>query len=491
MTIKQKVINSSNILQYITSYNSKYNNYGVGRTFFDKLSFPDKRTVLNKKIIEVQLKEEVTRQSLEVNVKGYTDLLKNQGFPAVFDTTTTSKYEINIGNFKIRFLKPKNIQKDLPTEIQERGAVFVFNQSLKEGVDFKQWKDILSHKETKEGLEHIFKPWGEVPDQWVNSYFKQQEKLFKVIGKSGWEKIEYNEPKSVMNEIRELIKTVTIDSKNVKYENWNPSDIWIVKDKEQVLKELKGSVITSSNSQTLKEINDRLLSLIKEKRLIGVSLKKVPDNREKAKFIYVNYSSRKSITFNLLKYNKNAEIDLNLKYNPNSKNDLMTESTMVKIDKYSLQIKSNSGSSRDSGLKFESGIPGSGGRGGKAPLDYISTLMKDYKIGKLLNDWKKFPSTEEEFAKNTSLERVFNKLKASPNINLGVNNYKDFYDSMVALYGEEEEKWHRVARIKIMEMMFIYQTTKLNTKQYNEFWKDLIYLSVKEGSKFAPHGKLY
>lgn len=491
MVTRQKVINSSNILQYINSYNSKYTKNGIGRSFFNKLSFPDKKTVINKKVIEVQLNEEVTRQSLEVNIKGYENLLINEGFPAIFDTKTTSKYEINIGNYKIRFLKPKNIQKDLPTEIQEKGAVFVFNQSLKEGVDFKQWKDILSHEETRKGLENIFKSWGEVPDQWVNSYFKQQEKLFKVIGKTGWEKIEYNEPKSVMSEIRDLIKTVTIDSKNVKYENWNPSDIWIVKDKEKVLKELKGSVISSNNSQTLKEINDKLLTLIKEKRLIGVSLKKVPDNREKAKFIYVNYSPRKTITFNLLKYNKNAEIDLNLKFNSKSKNDLMVESAMVKIDKYSLQIKSNSGSSRDSGLKFESGIPGSGGRGGKAPLDYVSALMKDYRIGRLLNDWKKFPSTEEEFSKNTSLERIFNKLKASPNINLGVNSYKDFYNSMVALYNEEDEKWHRVARIKIMEMMFIYQTTKLDSKEYNEFWKDLIYLSIKEGPKFAPHGKLY
>lgn len=489
MAIKQKVINSSNILQYIDSYNSKYNKYGIGRSFFNKLSFPDKKLLINKKVIEVQLKEEVTRQSLEVNIKGYANLLSDEGFPATFDTKTTSKYEINIGNFKIRFLKPKNIQKDLPTEIQERGAVFVFNQSLKEGVNFREWKDILDNKETREGLEDIFKSWGEVPDQWVNSYFKQQQKLFKVIGRSGWDKIEYNESKSVMSEIRELIKTVTIDSKNVKYENWNPSDIWIVKDKNAVLKELRGSVINSNNSQTLKEVNDKLLQLIKEKRLIGVSLKKIPDSREKARFIYVNYSSRKTITFNLQKYDKNTKIELNLKLN--SKNDLMVESAMIKIDKYSLQIKSNSGSSRDSGLKFESGLPGSGGRGGKAPLDYVSSLMKDYRIGRLLNDWKKFPSTEEEFSKNTSLKRIFNKLKANPNIDLGVNNYKDFYDSMITLYREEDEKWHKVARTKIMEMVFIYQTTKLNSNQYNEFWKDLIYLSIKEGPKFAPHGKLY
>lgn len=488
--MKKVIVNSNTILQNIDSYDRKFDKYGIGKSFFDKLSFPDRKSVLGKKVIQVQLKEDTTRQSLETNIKGYANYLIQNGFPASFSTSTTSEYEIKIGTFTVRFLKPKKEQKSLPTEMQEKGAIFIFNRALKDNVEFKTWKDIINDKQTKEGLNDIFKSWGDVPERWVTSYFKQQEKLFKVIGKSGWDKIEYNEPKSVMNEIRELVKNITIDTKNIKYENWNPSDIWIVKDKDAILKELKGAAINSNHSQTLKELNDKLLQLMKDKRLIGVSLKKVPNNREHAKFIYVNYNPRKSILFNVSKKNVNVSVNLNLKFDMNIK-DKMVESSSVKVGKYSLQIKSNAGSSKDSNLKFESGLEGSGGRGGKAPLDYVSDLMKDYKIGRLMNDWSKYPADQEAFLKMNSLERVFNTLKTNPNVTLGVNSYEEFHKSILALYADPDPNWHRVARTKIMEMMFIYQTTKLTRQQYNEFWKDLVYLSIKEGPKFAPHGKLY
>jgi len=488
--MKKVAINSTTILQEIDNYTQKFDRYGIGRLFFNKLSFPNKSKIINKKIIEIQLKEEVTRQSIELNMRGYVNLLIDKGFPALLDVSSTSKYEIKIEKYTIRFLKPKKDQKFIPTSIQENGAVFVFNRSLEPNVEFKEWQDILNDEKTKTGLTKIFSSWGEVPESWVVSYFKQEQKLFKEIGKNGWEQIEYKESNSIMSKIKELLKNVTIDSKNVKYENWNPSDIWIVKNKKHVLEELGDNLISSKNSQTLKELNDKLLKLIKEKRLIGVSLKKVPAKQNEARFVYVNISPEKSITFGLTKDNLKVEVDLNLKLDPKSKTK-MVESTSVKIGKYSMQIKSNSGSLTDSSLKFESGAKELGGRGGKAPLDYVNDLMKDYRIGRLLNDWRKYPSTQEEFTNTTSYKRIFNVLKTKSNIELGINTYDDFHKSMLALYSDSDKKWHRVARIKLMEMVFIYQTTKLKGNLYFEFWKDLVYLSIKEGPKFSPHGKLY
>lgn len=485
-----KVINSSNILQYIDSYNRKFEtDYGIASIFHNKLSFPSRAGITGKKVIPIQMSELVARNTIERNVRGYTKLLIDNQFPATFDETQ-SAYEIQVKNITIRFLKPKKLPSSLTTDTQEKGAVFVFNQARKPGIAFNTWQDIMKNEETAKGLTEIFKSFGEVPESWLVSYFKQQKKLFSVLGKDGWDTIEYKDPNSMMNKIKELIKNVTFNSKSVKYENWSPSDVWLVKQKDDVLKELQGNVVNSHHSQTLQELNDKLLKLIKEERLVGVSLKKVPAKEQEARFVYVNVSPQKSITFNLVNNQQNVKITMNLKYESNKPQKII-ESTFIKIANYQLQIKSNSGSSTDSSLKFESLSKGLGGRGGKAPLDYVSDLMKDYKIGRLLNDWKKYPSTADVFLKTKSYERVFNTLKLKSNIDLGVNTYDEFEQSMLSLYAESDEKWHRIARTKLMEMIFVYQTTKLKSTLYEDFWKDMIYLSIKEGIKFAPHGKLY
>lgn len=485
-----KVINTGTVLDCIKSYNRKFEkDYGIASTFFNKLTFPNHKGIIGKKVIPIQMSESVARNTIETNVRGYIKLLVTNQFPATFDETQ-SAYDIQIKNITVRFLKPKKPSASLTTDIQERGAIFVFNQARKTGIVFNTWQDIMKNEETAKGLTDIFKSFGEVPESWLVSYFKQQKKLFSVLGKDGWDTIEYKDPNSMMNKIKELIKNVTFNSKSIKYENWSPSDVWLVKQKDDVLKELQGNVVNSHHSQTLQELNDKLLKLIKEERLVGVSLKKVPAKEQEARFVYVNVSPQKSITFNLANNQQNVKITINLKYESNKPQKII-ESTFIKIGNYQLQIKSNSGSSTDSSLKFESLSKGLGGRGGKAPLDYVSDLMKDYKIGRLLNDWKKYPSTAEEFSKTKSYERVFNTLKSKSNVDLNVNTYDEFQQSILSLYAESDEKWHRVARTKLMEMVFVYQTTKLKSNLYEDFWKDMIYLSIKEGIKFSPHGKLY
>lgn len=486
-----KVINAGTIIEQIGTYRSYFESkYGISSSFYNKLSFPSRNKLIGSvRVIPVQMSETIIRNTMEENVRKFTQLLIGNGFPAAFDTTQ-SAYEIKIKNITVRFLKPKREFASLTTEMQEKGAICVFNRAKEPGVEFKTWQDIMKDNVTAKGLTEIFKSFGEVPESWLVSYFKQQKKLFSVLGKDGWDEIDYKDSKSVMSEIKTLLENVTFDSKRIKYENWNPSDIWLVKNKNDVLEELRGNIINSHHSQTLQELNDKLLKLIKEERLIGVSLKKVPTRQNEARFVYVNISPQKSITFNLTKNQQNVKIAMNLKYDSNKKKKTI-ESTFVSIGDYKMQIKSNAGSSSDSNLKFEGLSKGLGGRAGKAPLDYVSDLMKDYKIGRLLNDWTRYPENADKFLQNNSYERVFNTLKSKSNIDLGVKTYDEFKQSILSLYSESDVKWHRIARTKLMEMIFVYQTTKLKTNLYEDFWKDMIYLSLKEGAKFSPHGKLY
>ena len=89
----------------------------------------------------------------------------------------------------------------------------------------------------------------------------------------------------------QIVKAVTVSGRLTMLENetWNPSDIWAVKD-QRVTKTIIDKAIQKDGT-TLTELNSVLYDLMRSKKLIGLSLKKIKDNKT-AKFKYVNISPK-------------------------------------------------------------------------------------------------------------------------------------------------------------------------------------------------------
>lgn len=390
------------------------------------------------------------------------------------------KKVIIVNNIKInlkKYIDEQEIKRKLTTAIQEKASVFIFNRALVDNVTFNSWEDIKNDKETIDGLRKIFKTFGEPPDSWIQSYYRQQEKLLKEFGKNYWDKFEYDESGNFMDFIKDILKEIPFKGKRLKYENWSPADIWMIKNKNKVIQEIKDNISKNSITQTIYELNDILRDLILKKELIGVSLKKVTN--ETAKFVYVNI---KSPTLNLdTEIDSSSDIKVEYKFN--------VEQARVKLGKNSIQIKSNSGAaSGESNLKFESLISGSGGRGGKAPVDLVSELLdENFNNVKFENDYSKYPFSSDDYEKQKDYyERMFDYVKSK--VTSDIQTKEKFSEKIKELFdGGIKEK--RIGRIKLMQLSFLNDALQIENQ--NELWTDLMYLTLKKGKHFAPHAKLY
>jgi hypothetical protein len=140
-------------------------------------------------------------------------------------------------------------------------------------------------------------------------------------------------------------------------------------------------------------------------------------------------------------------------------------------------------------LKYESVIKGSGGRGGAAPVDLVATMLKSKVPGHtFVNRHQDYPETAEAFKDdNRNYEAMYNTLRS--NIK-GTNNYAEFRSRILSMYRSNNPKSKAVAQSKLMQLHFFSDIISKTRGKPEEFWTDLLYLSLKVGKRFAPHGKL-
>ena len=112
----------------------------------------------------------------------------------------------------------------------------------------------------------------------MHSYFEHQKAFFKKFQPSQWDVFEHG-GQDFMTFIKEqcqIVKAVTVSGRltNVgKYETWNPSDIWAVKD-QRVTRTIIDKAIQKDGTATLTELNSVLYDLIDQKNLLVCHLKK-------------------------------------------------------------------------------------------------------------------------------------------------------------------------------------------------------------------------
>jgi hypothetical protein len=465
-------------------------NKNVEKYFGDKVkkigTIPLFDTMLTVSGVELSFEKKLTAAQ-QKKLKDETLKILNENFYGSYEIGDI-KYDGFESTLKIK-VSQGGVAGPVPTAIQEAGSAFILTQVLKKNKKFNSAADILGDTETKKGLEKIFKaPYTESISEWTHSYFEHQKAFFKKFQPAQWDVFEHG-GQDLMEFVKEqcqIVKEVTASGKLKdvgKYETWNPSDIWAVKDKNQVKKKIDDA-IQKDGTATLKELNNVLLNLMKDNKLIGLSLKKI-EPKEKANFVYVNKDSRK-IEFAQVEEVKMSDITIEIKTEETV--DGMSQGGYVLFGKYTINVIRTPGSGF-SNLKYESVIKGSGGRGGAAPVDLVATMLKSKVPGHTyVNRHQDYPETAEDFKNDRrDYERMYNALKA--NIK-GTKDYAEFRGRILKMYRSDNSKSRAVAQSKLMQLHFFSDVMSRNSTKPEEFWTDLLYLSLKVGKRFAPHGKL-
>lgn len=464
-------------------------NKSVGNFFNDKVDAKIGSLVLSDSFVTVRGVELIFEKKLTATQqkKLKQDVLQmlNDNFFGSYEIGDI-KYDGFESVLKLK-VEQGGVAGPVPTAIQEAGSAFILTQVLKNNKKFASAADIMNDNDTKKGLEKIFKaPYDKSVNEWIHSYFEHQKAFFKKFQPAQWDVFEHG-GQDLMEFVKEqcqIVKEVTASGKLKdvgKYETWNPADIWAVKDKSQVKKQIDDA-IQKDGTATLKELNNVLLNLMKNNKLIGLSLKKI-DPKEKANFVYVNKDPKK-IEFAQVEEVKMSDITIEIKTEETV--DGMSQGGYVLFGKYTINVIRTPGSGF-SNLKYESVIKGSGGRGGAAPVDLVATMLKSKIPGHTyVNRHQDYPETADDFKNDKrNYERMYDSLKTHIN---GTKDYSEFRSRILKMYRSDNSKSRAVAQSKLMQLHFFSDV--LSNKKDAEFWTDLLYLSLKVGKRFAPHGKL-
>jgi hypothetical protein len=455
------------IKQFLDDY------YKIGRTYFDY---------------------EIGRDGIEIIYKPKNTVSKNQfikDFNKLINDNFSGVTILDRGKVNQKYKLLLHIKGGsgfvggvIPTAIQEKGTTFVFNQVLKNNKKFETDSDILDDDETRKGLEKIFgSTYKNRLVEWTHSYFEQQKEFLKEYSGVDWDEFEYGGQdfvKFFSKQIKNVVETPEPIKPVGDYTTWNPSDIWAVRGKVKVQREIEKNL--NPKTQSLTELNVLLIEMFKEKRLVGLSLKKVSSNKSaKLKFVNIDTSTMKLAEIEDFKMS-DIKFDLHNLFSGDS------NTTYIHFDnkRYSIYVTKVGGSSTKGNLGFSTQIKNSAAQGGQVPVRLLEEAIKKRNSQTtFVNDHKNYPQTPEEFLndRKRKYEIYFNEVIKFDKTNI---SYNKFEDSILELYREGKSN---IAISKLMQLNFYYDSLK-SGKLDSEYWTDLLYLGLKIGERFAPHAKI-
>ena len=424
---------------------------------------PGKKSELNK-----------FRNGIVNEIKGkFTgiNIFKNDGVPYVKVGSQTITFDIeedvDIGGGGV-----------IPTKIQEEGTTVVLNQVLHNNKKFDKKEDILDDSETAKELKKLFgKKYEGRLKEWTHSYFEQQKEFLKKFQSAKWDIFVYGKDDFVTffsKQIKNVARSLDPIKPVGNYTTWNPSDIWAVYEGDKVKKEIEKNI--NPKTQNLVELNNLLINLFQEKKLVGLSLKKIASNKSaKLKFVNIDTSTMKIgeiETFDM----KDISFDIDNIFI----GDKVT--TYVKLGRqgeYSINI-----TRAGQNLSFNTAIKATpAAQGGQAPVKMIQDLLKKSGPTSFINDHNKYPQSiveyQKEAKKYSDMYKFLGKYfkKSVP--------YSEFESNLYAVYSKDK----RNAIVKLMTLNFFHDSLKNNSKN-KEFWTDMLYLGMKVGKRFSPHAKI-
>ena len=244
---------------------------------------------------------------------------------------------------------------------------------------------MMKDKTTMDGIKNVYPS---VEFEWLEVFWKQHVTMFREFSSSQWNVFDHSGTGSFMDYITDVIvKRFGISKKD----NWDPADMWLIRGSvKNITDAIDKTIEGSKGSQTIEELNTVMRSLYKDRKLVGVSLKKVSGNQAKWEEFNV-----KELTLDELDDYNFPDVETKIRLDEN-----MSQDTVVKLTKngkgYKFQIKGNN-STGFSNLKWEATQIGAGAaRGGKAQVDQVVQLLNDagQKFEKANG---KYPKSREEF----------------------------------------------------------------------------------------------
>ena len=434
----------------------------------------------------------VTPKERVVNVeynKDYEQDIKNLEpyFAEIFGSAVydAKKKEINITgrnkSIRVNFNQKKPLggrRETINTKVQEEGTTIVLNQVIHKNKRFDKKEDILADKDTADKLKKLFgKKYEDRLEEWSHSYFEQQKEFLKKFQSSKWDIFVYGSDdfvtffsKQIKNVARSLDPLKPVGD----YTTWSPSDIWAVYEMDKVKKEIAKNI--NPKTQNLVELNNLLINLFEEKKLVGLSLKKIDLNQSaNLKFVNIDTSTMRLGDIETYKMS-----DISFNFDNISIGDKVT--TYIKFGRqgdYSVNI-----TRAGNNLSFNTSIKSTpAAQGGQAPVQMVQDLLKKSGSGTtFVNDHNKYPQSYMEYVNESDkYSKMFDSVKKY----LSNKSYSKFEENLSSAYKKDK----RNAIAKLMTLNFFYDALKNNSKK-QEFWTDILYLGMKVGDRFAPHAKI-
>lgn len=371
------------------------------------------------------------------------------------------------------------------TRRQELGSAWILRRALKDNIRYNKWEDIIKDPKYEElaGPNGIYP---EVDNQWLKTFFLQQKRMLEEFSNPQF--TEFNREYGFMKYISDLVRE---KYGIVKKDSWDPADIWCIKNEKKVISEIN-ELLKKGRLDTLNELNAVLRTYFNDRIIVGISLKKISGSQAKYEEINVkgaDFPSTKDLNYKVI----NIKCDLDTKKIGKDKYTFNTQECRIDVEAYEnekkviykIQVKATS-TSDFSNLKWEpTSTAAAAARLGKAPVDMVLKLMKEYGLD-FNNTNSKYPKTSSEFiGKSKEYIKVFNKIKNQ--FDLGINSENIFDMNFVLVFGNQPQ----LANSKLMQISFLEQIQKLSKEDLNSFATELIFLAQKKGEQFGPFGKLY
>ena len=413
-----------------------------------------------------------------------------------FGEKANTKGFVNTGDkkeWRIKFLrsgkKSARAADAKTTEKQERTSAWIIKCALKANAGFKKWEDIVTYEAKGTGVKidgtaykTIYSVYEDVAEDWIRGYYAQQKKILDEFNKTDF--TDFNHKGGFMQFISDTIKEKFGISQK---DNWNPADIWAIKGRTETIKNLINRTVDGNGSQTIMELNAVLRKLFHQRKVVGISLKKI--SGADAKWTEYNV---KELGLNPKTYNYKTKKPLcNLNYNT-TKKEWDSQDSRVVVEgngaSYDFQIKGND-TKKVSNLKFEPTESGSNkARMGKAPVAMVQMLIKDNKEKlDFKNQHKFFPKDVATFTNEESKWRaIFKKVDKYADTK-GVDE-EQFVKTMKLTLKDDAKG---LATSKLMQMEFLAMLSGMKVANRNEFMTDMVFLAAKKGKRFGPFGKLY
>ena len=374
------------------------------------------------------------------------------------------------------------------TKMQELTSAWFFRQALKNNKSYASAREAMESKEFRDDILGTKSKPGIYPSidkDWLETFIKQQGRYIEEFTQVKFK--EFSVDGGFMDWVSKLVNT---KYKIGKKDAWDPADVWCIQNENEVKKQIENAI---KNTVDIEVLNAQLRTLFEERKVVGISLKKVSSKSTKAKYQEVNvkegilFTSGKHPTFEIVE----IKCDLKLQ-NDNTIKNAGCE-IIFKIN-YTKDILTNTLTIRSTGRTYRPGNQtfiitekGAAAHIGKVPQPLLKDVCKRHKLP-FDNEWNNFPASAKDF--NTEIadwKGMFDEIKNEVTTN--VKTSEEFTSSILTLMMDKDN--YGIANSKLIQINFLFNLMQLSKDTREKFITDLFFLAEKRGQGFGPFGKIY